>query len=73
MGEIVKAIQNLGGWGVESIVQTQLFIQKHEDASKVMEGFTEVLGQQKGGDIGSTAILLVVSIFLIWKCWWKSW
>lgn len=63
MGEIVKAIQNLGGWGAESIVQTQLFFQKHEDVSKVMEGFTEVLGQQQGGDIGSTAILLVISIF----------
>lgn len=46
LGEIVKAIQNLGGWGAESIVQTQLFIQKHEDVSVAMEGFTEVLGQQ---------------------------
>ena len=63
MGEIVKAIQSLGGRGAESIVRTQLFIQKHEDAPAVMEGFTEVLGRQQGGDIGSTAILLVVSNF----------
>ena len=63
LGEIVKAIQKLGGWGAESIVQTRLFIQKHEDVSVVMEGFREVLGQQQGGDIGSTAILLMVSNF----------
>ena len=63
LGEIVKAIQKLGGWGAESIVQTQLFIQKHEDVSVVMEEFREVLGQQQGGDIGSTAILLMVPNF----------
>ena len=44
-------------------MQTRLFIQKHEDVSVVMEGFREVLGQQQGGDIGSTAILLMVSNF----------
>lgn len=63
LGEIIKAIQTLGGRGAESIVRTQLFIQRHEDAPAVMEGFTEVLGRQHGGDIGSTAILLVVSNF----------
>lgn len=63
LNEIIKAIQNLGGRGAESIVRTQLFIQRHEDAPAVMEGFTEILGRQHGGDIGSTAILLVVSNF----------
>lgn len=63
MNEIIKAIQSLGGRGAESIVRTQLFIQRHEDASAVMEGFTDILGRQHGGDIGSTAMLLVVSNF----------
>ncbi|KAL3440551.1 Endoribonuclease L-PSP/chorismate mutase-like protein [Aspergillus insuetus] len=61
--EVIKAIQTLGGRGAESIVRTQLFIQRHEDAPEVMAGFTDVLGRQHGGDIGSTAILLVVSNF----------
>lgn len=63
LNEIIKAIQNLGGRGAESIFRTQLFLQRHEDAPEVMAGFTEVLGRQLGGDIGSTAILLVVSNF----------
>ncbi|KAJ5107103.1 YjgH family protein [Penicillium angulare] len=61
--EVIKAIQSLGGRGAESIVRTQLFIQRHEDAPAVMQGFTDILGRQLGGDIGSTAILLVVSSF----------
>lgn len=63
LGEVIKAIQSLGGRGAESIVRTQLFIQRHEDAPAVMEGFTQVLGRQQGGEIGSAAILLVVSNF----------
>jgi enamine deaminase RidA (YjgF/YER057c/UK114 family) len=63
LNEIIKAIQHLGGKGAESIIRTQLFIQRHEDAPEVMAGFTEVLGRDHGGNIGSTAILLVVSNF----------
>ncbi|CAG8107657.1 unnamed protein product [Penicillium salamii] len=63
LNEIIKAIQALGGRGAESIVRTQLFIQRHEDAPEVMAGYTEILGRQNGGDVGSTAILLVVSNF----------
>lgn len=63
LNEVIKAIQALGGRGAESIIRTQLFIQRHEDAPQVMAGFTEVLGRQIGGKIGSTAILLVVSNF----------
>ncbi|KAJ5279494.1 YjgH family protein [Penicillium angulare] len=61
--EVIKAIQSLGGKGAESIIRTQLFIQRHEDAPAVMQGFKDILGRQLGGDIGSTAILLVVSNF----------
>lgn len=63
LNETLKAIQFLGGKGAESIVRTQLFVQRHEDAPEVMAGFTEILGRQHGGDIGSTAIMLVVSNF----------
>lgn len=63
LNEIIKSIQTLGGRGAVSIIRTQLFIQRHDDAPAVMEGFTEILGRQHGGDIGSTAILLVVSNF----------
>ena len=63
LNEIIKAVQSLGGRGAESIVRTQLFIQRQEDAEAVMEGFREVLGRKNGGGIGTTAILLVVSSF----------
>ncbi|KAI9045597.1 uncharacterized protein KD926_008013 [Aspergillus affinis] len=62
-GRFGSAIQTLGSRGAESIVRTQLFSQKHEDAPAVMQGFTDFLGRQHGGDIGSTAILLVISSF----------
>lgn len=63
LAEIIKAIKALGGHGAEDIIRTRMFVQRQEDCALVAEGFREVLGKQQGGDIGTTATMLVVSGF----------
>ncbi|KAG9692015.1 YjgH family protein, partial [Aureobasidium melanogenum] len=63
-GEIVKAIQALGGQGAKSIVRTKMFVQRQEDCAAVAEAFTEVLGEQNGLDCGTAATMVVVGGFV---------
>lgn len=61
--QIINAIQALGGRGAESIVRTKMYVQRQEDCSPVAEVFRDILGRQKGGDIGTAATMVIVGGF----------
>ncbi|KAF4963467.1 hypothetical protein FSARC_8516 [Fusarium sarcochroum] len=58
--EQLKAIRTMGGRGAESVVRAKIFVSRKEDCQAVGDGFREVLGRQKGGQIGVAATMIVV-------------
>ncbi|KAJ5665172.1 Chitin synthase C [Penicillium sp. IBT 18751x] len=61
LGEIIQAIQAVGGQGAESIVRCKMFVSRKEDCDAVGEGFRDVLGKENGDQIGAAATMIVVA------------
>ncbi|KAJ5207577.1 hypothetical protein N7449_001956 [Penicillium cf. viridicatum] len=62
--ESIRAIQGLGGRGVQDIVRVKMFVSRHEDCEAVGLGFSEILGKHKcdaDGIIGAAATMIVVN------------
>ncbi|KAJ5614888.1 hypothetical protein N7537_000002 [Penicillium hordei] len=62
--ESIRAIQGLGGRGVQDIVRVKMFVSRHEDCEAVGLGFSEILGKHKcngNGIIGAAATMIVVN------------
>jgi enamine deaminase RidA (YjgF/YER057c/UK114 family) len=62
--EIIEAIQAVGGRGAESIVRCRMFVSRKEDCGKVGEAFREILGKDRGGQIGAAATMIVANGFV---------
>lgn len=58
--ECIKAVQGLGGRGLESVVRVRMFVGRHEDCGLVGEAFREVLGKDNAGGVGAAATMIVV-------------
>ncbi|KAF9894965.1 hypothetical protein FE257_004588 [Aspergillus nanangensis] len=59
LAECVAAVQALGGTEA-SIVRVRMFVARPQDCMAVGDGFREVLGKEKGGEVGAAATMIVV-------------
>ncbi|KAL4888370.1 putative L-PSP family endoribonuclease [Aspergillus ambiguus] len=57
--ECIAAVRALGGTE-GSVVRVRMFVANAEDCMKVGEGFREVLGKHRGGEVGAAATMIVV-------------
>lgn len=62
--EIIEAIQTVGGRGAESIVRCRMFVSRKEDCGAVGEVFREVLGKDRGAQMGAAATMIVADGFV---------
>ncbi|KAK2873785.1 hypothetical protein FQN49_002065 [Arthroderma sp. PD_2] len=64
--ECLRAVDGLGGNGVQSVVRVRMFVGRHEYCGAVGEAFTEIFGDQNNNssngdaEIGTAATMLVV-------------